>query len=432
MAEPQIVDPFTQVNDAATQPGVVDPFSPIYQAPKSPLLRGAAAAGRGIAATALGTGALAAKVVGANDVSAAALEASKRQDEAAGENSMRVEDVNSAGTGFDFLQYALGYLGTQLGASALGGGLGRFLGGRLGVRAAEDAAANLAAKHAGTVAGLAGTSLMQEVGQIYPDAIEQGVADPINRALVGGAIAAAADVLPETYVAKRLGLVGKAARGGGALREAAKVGSAEGATELFQTYVERASAGQPTTGPEAISDYVNSTVLGAFGGTVAGGIAGAYNKAKTAVDGPDVQPSAVSTESVQAPPAVQPAPEAAPAAPTPFAAFDATGPGNTPTTTGALEAPNPAPAPSDVIPDRIEQLSKSTEARGTLLAEDGTPLPAEPVVIGGLQVTPNTEPIIVPGKSRASASSGPPRTSSTSAARRRWSCRRAPGSRARS
>jgi hypothetical protein len=346
MAEPQIVDPFTQVNDAATQPGVVDPFSPIYQAPKSPLLRGAAAAGRGIAATALGTGALAAKVVGANDVSAAALEASKRQDEAAGENSMRVEDVNSAGTGFDFLQYALGYLGTQLGASALGGGLGRFLGGRLGVRAAEDAAANLAAKHAGTVAGLAGTSLMQEVGQIYPDAIEQGVADPINRALVGGAIAAAADVLPETYVAKRLGLVGKAARGGGALREAAKVGSAEGATELFQTYVERASAGQPTTGPEAISDYVNSTVLGAFGGTVAGGIAGAYNKAKTAVDGPDVQPSAVSTESVQAPAAVQPAPEAAPAAPTPFAAFDATGPGNTPTTTGALEASNPRPRPA--------------------------------------------------------------------------------------
>lgn len=387
MAAPQIVDPFL-VNAAATQPvaNVVDPFSSTYEKPKGAFMRGVNAAARGVVGTAEGTAALAADAVGAKSVRDAALAAAKAQNDAAGKDTMRVEDVNDVGSGFDFVKYALGYLATQLGVSAASGGLGRVLGGA-GARAFGEAANVLAAKHAGTVAGLAGSSLMQEIGQIYPDAIESGVADPIQRSLVGGVIAAAADVAPELYVAKGLGLVGKAARRSGALKEAGKVAAGEGATELFQTYVERAAAGQPVTGPDAISDYVNSTVLGAFGGALGGGMAGAYNQTRNAVDG----------GAPNAAPAPQPAPAPAPASttppgfiapddarftpppPTPFEAFDGSGLRADPAP-DQLAIVDPFHPTEAAVPDRAGLPFKTTEPEATVLGGDTPAPPAQSLI----------------------------------------------------
>lgn len=377
MADPQIVDPFAQANAAANQPQVVDPFSPTYEKPKPALMRGVNAAARGGVAAAEGTGALIANALGATELGKTALAASKEQSEAAGADTMRVEDIHDFGSATDFLQYAVGYLGTQLGANAVGAGVGRLAGG-LGAKMVGAAGAEMAAKHAGTVAGLAGTSIMQEVGQIYPDAIEQGVADPIKRSLVGGAIAAGADLVPELYAARRVGLLGKAAKGGpGPLKTAAGLSAAEAATELFQTYVERASAGQPTTGAEANSDYLNSAVLGGIGGGLVGGVTGAYSRAKTMVDGappvqdsaPPVQPAPVNTPDVQAPEPVQGPPGFAG---TPASAASLEIPAD------AMRAEAPRALANDVVPVHVEPFAKSHEPGPTILGEPvATALPRD-------------------------------------------------------
>lgn len=377
MADPQIADPFAQVNAAATQPAVVDPFAVGYEAPKGPLLRGANAALRGVTSGAAATVALAANAAGAKDLGASALAAAKSESDAGAKDTMRVEDVDSFGGGLDFLQYALGYLGTQLGGNVVAGGVGRALGGA-GARAIGATAGVMAAKQAGTVAGLAGSSLMQEIGQIYPDAVDNGVADPIQRSLLGATIAAAADVLPEAYVARRAGLLGKSERGAGPLKEALKVGGAEAGTELFQTYVERASSGQPVTGDEAMSDYLNSMVLGAFGGAIAGGVAGQYNKTRSLLDNstapapaaPDQAAPSLAQANVAPEPGVEPtAPAPAPAAqPAPL----------------SLNIPADAMTAADIsgpdiqdVPNRVAPDAKTSEPVATLLAPESAPTAAD-------------------------------------------------------
>ncbi len=315
---------FAQVASAVPR-DIVDPFSPSYAPPKGALARGANVGLRGVAAAAGGTGAVAARLAGRDDLARRALAYAEAQQQAAAPDQMRVEEVSDLSSGVDFLKYAAGYLSTNLLPSILFGAAGRVAG---GVTAASlgGAAAKLAGQQAGTLAGIAGSSLMQEVGSIYPEAVAEGVEDPIKRSLIGGAIAAAADFLPEAYVARRLGLAGAARRGASKVgAEAVKVGAAEAGTELFQTYVERAAAGQPVTGDEAFSDYLNSAVLGALGGSTAGAVSGAYGSTRRQLD-PDVSPTATPPvdEPVPAPvPAPEPAPAPLAAQPTPFSQFPA-------------------------------------------------------------------------------------------------------------
>lgn len=307
---------------------IVNPFAPDYVPPKPSAQRGVNVGLRGVAAAAGGTGALAARVAGAKGLEQAALDYTAGQLQEAAPDQMRVEDVNDFSSGVEFAKYAAGYLGANLAPTVALGGIGRLLGGVFG-KSLGGAAGKLAGQQAGTLAGIAGSSLMQEVGSIFPEAIEQGVEDPVKRSLIGGAIAAAADFIPEAYVANRLGLTGAAKRAiGGRLavggKEALKVGTGEAGAELFQTYVERAAAGQPVTGEEANSDYLNSAVLGFGGGGVVGGLTGAYNATRgTLGDQPGVQPGAPSTEGGQPPP-VDTAPPAAPIVPEPsaFRQFD--------------------------------------------------------------------------------------------------------------
>lgn len=313
-------DQFAQIASAVPRE-IVDPFSPTYTPPKGAFARGANVGLRGVAAAAAGTAALAARAGGSDDLYRGALAIAREQQAQAAPDQMRVEDVSDVSTAGDFLKYAAGYLTTNLAPSLALGAAGRMVGGAAAA-SLGGAASKLAGQQAGTLAGLAGSSLMQEIGSIFPEAIEQGVDDPIKRALVGGAIAAAADFIPEAYVARRLGLTGAAARAGrstaaNAGREALKVGSAEAGTELFQTYVERAAAGQPVSGDEAFSDYLNSGVLGALGGGTAGAVAGAYETTRRQMgDEPAAGPGPAEPAP---PPAPEPAPGPAPVAPEPSA-----------------------------------------------------------------------------------------------------------------
>lgn len=374
MAAADIVDPFVQTSAAATQPAVVDPYSstpsggtpapsaeiidpfaPGYEAPKNPFLRGLRSSFAGGVAGAQATAALAANAVGATDLGKRELDAANDTQDAAGRDTMRVEDVHDLGSGADFLQYALGYLGSQLAINLGGGAAGRFLGRGVG-GVLGGAASKMVGEQAGTLAGLGGSSLVQEIGQIYPDAVQQGVEDPIKRSLVGAGVAAAADILPEAYIAKRLGFLGNRLGGPGALGTALRTSASEGATEAFQTYVERASSGQPTTGPEANSDYLNSVVLGMFGGALLGGATGAAEHgAKSAVGGTDVSTPGAAPD-VQAAEAAPPAPPDQASA---FATHDATGPGNEPTTTGALTLDDNTPNEPAPVPDTAAGATKT-------------------------------------------------------------------------
>lgn len=318
---------FAQVASAVPRE-IVNPFAPDYVPPKDPFKRGLNVGLRGVAAAAGGTGAIAARIAGAKSLEQSALDYTTGQLQEAAPDQMRVEDVNDISSGVDFAKYAAGYLGANFAPSIALGGIGRLLGGVFG-KSIGGAAGKLAGQQAGTLAGIAGSSLMQEVGSIFPEAIEQGVEDPVKRSLIGGAIAAAADFIPEAYIANRLGLTGAAKRAVGSRlavggKEALKVGTGEAAAELFQTYVERAAAGQPVTGDEANSDYLNSAVLGFGGGGVVGGLTGAYNATRATVD--DVQPGAASTDRGQPPPVdtTPPVtPSVAPPEPSAFRQFDA-------------------------------------------------------------------------------------------------------------
>lgn len=155
----------------------------------------------------------------------------------------------------------------------------------VGTKAAELAAA----KFGGTV-GLALNSEAMEIGQIYPDAVEQAQknGEPVDLARVAGAatLAAALDVLPEMRIGgKILGATEKTVKDaafneakkasergilGRVAREVPKQMLFEGGTEGLQTPIEYWGAKKDPLSPEAIRDAINSAAMGTVGGVIGG------------------------------------------------------------------------------------------------------------------------------------------------------------------
>lgn len=209
--------------------------------------------------TAAGALALAGDVTGIESLKKYGLEAAANAQQESAKTSMRVEDVSSFGQGIDFAKYGTGYLVPQL-ATALAAGLLGRAGGAAAARGIVDPAKALLAKNTGMIAGLGASSIAQEAGTIYPDAVEAGLPDAAARSVVGGTLAGSLDLVPELLAAKMLGIFGKRvanpAKGLTSILKGAGKGAAAGAaveagTELAQTGIERVAADQPLTGPEA-------------------------------------------------------------------------------------------------------------------------------------------------------------------------------------
>lgn len=242
----------------------------------------------------------------------------------------------------DFVQYGTGYVVGQAGqavaATILGGGVGGIasLFAKGGLRAgveraaagmiekrvaagmAEDAAVKSVFRELGAGAALASFNLSQELGQIYPEAVQEAASkgEDVSMLRVVGAsvLAAGLDTLVDAANLKGLA---KAAGGGktsdaGLMRRIAQesfaAGLREGGTELAQTGIERWGASQDLSSPEAIKDYVDSTALGILGGGLVGGATGAITRKPT----PEAPPAPVASPD----PSAQPAQPAAPGATT--------------------------------------------------------------------------------------------------------------------
>jgi len=317
------MDNLTPVGDILTDSLIESPE------PSGPTAKGLKASTAGIKSAGGGLAALAGTALHSPTIRDYGLGAVDRANTEAGDNSMRIEDIKDFGGAMDFAKYGAGYLLPQVMLSVLAGGVGRGLGAVAG-RTTENLATKAFLRSAGTALGLAGSSVGQEVGSIYPEALQTGVANPETRALVGGAAAGALDVIPEAYLASRLNLFKNAlsrsaqvagpagiARAAGA--EALKTAALEGGTEGVQTAIERASAGQPLTGAEANSDYLNSIALGVLGGGILGAPTGAIHAMRGPETTPDnlaplpTQPSEPQAPSIEAPtPTLQVTPDATP------------------------------------------------------------------------------------------------------------------------
>ena len=287
---------------------------------KGPGARGFGAGVAGIKAAGQGLKGLGARIVGAPAAEAEALAASQQTLEATAPDTLRVEDVTSPGEAVDFVKYAFSTALPSILMMAGGGLVGRAAGALLGKRFAAEAT-RAALKNAGMVGGAGGVSVGLEAGSIFPAAVEEGVADPAARAVAGGVAAGALDILPGYYLARRLGVVGDAAlkaprkagfgavaKGAGA--EALKTAGIEAGTEGLQTVIERIAAGQDLQSPEAISDIINSAVIGGVAGAGFGAGAGAVSTARRPIAQPELP---------QTPPAAPAAPVEVPAPlPTPL------------------------------------------------------------------------------------------------------------------
>ena len=164
------------------------------------------------------------------------------------------------------------------------------------VAVGEKAASLAAAKFGGTI-GLALNSEAMEIGQIYPDAVEQaqkaGTPVDLGRVTLAATGAAALDVLPEMRIGGKIlgsaektvkdaafneakkaserGLLGRVAR------EIPKQMLFEGATEGMQTPIEYWGAMKNPWSPEAIKDAINSAAMGSVGGAI-GGVGAAISR----------------------------------------------------------------------------------------------------------------------------------------------------------
>lgn len=359
----------------------------LYANPNAPgpLKRGAKTALSDLKGTAGGALAVAGDVAGIDSLKNYGLDVAKRAQEESAKTSMRAEDINGFGGAVDFAKYGVGYMAPQLATAAIAGWLGRA-GGALAARKIVDPAKALIARNAGMIAGLGASSIAQEAGTIYPDAVDAGMPDAAARSIVGGTLAGSLDLAPELLAAKVLGLFGKravstSAKGlAGILKGGAKgavAGAAvEGATEFGQTAIERISAGQSLTDEDAKSDFLNSTLLGAVGGAVVGGPVGALSRehGHPAAVAPGV---AAPTEAV-APkaPSIEETPDTS-ATPTPFSGFD---PRNLELQT-AFEAVKPEQMQMETVPGEPQVQPKTRLAEPTIIG-GGEPAvqPVRPIV----------------------------------------------------
>lgn len=194
--------------------------------------------------------------------------------------------------------------------------------------AAEATVRSMAVKQAtkklsqeiGAGAALYANNATQELGSIYPDAIDPDTGklrDNTSLAQVWGAgMAAAAVETASDWIGldKVISFKGSAVPMRKALQDGVlQIASGtfrEAATEGAQTAIERAGAGQSLTNPDAQRDYINSMLAGAVGGAQAGAI-------------PGVQGVLAARNQKPAPPPTAPAPEQEepPAGQLPYAPF---------------------------------------------------------------------------------------------------------------
>lgn len=207
-----------------------------------------------------------------------ALDYAAAQSEAAAQNTRQIEEVDwkSPASVANHFKYLLGNALPSLALMFAGGAAGRGFGALAG--RGLSAAGKAGALETGMLAGAVAPDYALEAGGIYPEALKTGVEAPAARAALGGAAAASFDFMPLLAAEHYFKAVGKGGFGAIA-RGAAKgapVGAAlEGSQELLQSVVERASAGQSLTDPDAISDYINSFAGGAAPGALFGaGIGG--------------------------------------------------------------------------------------------------------------------------------------------------------------
>lgn len=199
--------------------------------------------------------------------------------------------------------YALGYGVNQLAQAAITGGIGATVGkvGLVGLLkgtaervtaealakgAAQEVAAKagmeaaeLAAKKYGAAFAMYGNTYGQELGSIYPDAVEQSqkTGNPVDLAKVFGSagVAAALEAAPEIGIAGKL--IDGAGKGskrmlGRAAGTIPKQIGLEGGTEYAQTGVEQWGAQRPLDTPEARKERIDSAAMGAIMGGPAGAI----------------------------------------------------------------------------------------------------------------------------------------------------------------
>ena len=298
-------------------------------------------AGRGLGAIGLDTLGRATEAKG--------LEIYQAAQEASAPDRMRVEDVGKAfDTGIlpglsavsDLVKYTAGNQLPMLATMVAGGAVGRGLGAVAGRGAtaaakaaaeravatgtAEDvAAATLAAREAtrattlGADLGIGASAVGMEAGQIFPEAAATGVENPMARTAAGALVAGALDTVLPAILARRMGLIGPnkgilAARKAGLGAIAKEIGTTAGAAGLFetategaQTVIERLAAGQPLSGDEASSDYLNSAVMGGIMGLLTGGLAGGIRAARQPIQAPQEAAPPVISPPAETPPIIE-------------------------------------------------------------------------------------------------------------------------------
>lgn len=302
----------------------------LFSDPNAPgaFKKGLKTSAKSLKGTAAGALALAGELTGIDSLKQYGLEAAASANEEAAETSMRVEDIEGVGGAVDFAKYGAGYLVPQLATAVAAGLLGR-VGGAVAARGISDPAKALLARNSGMTAGLATSSIAQEAGAIYPEAVEAGLPDAAARSVVGGTLAGSLDVLPQLLAAKMLGAFGKRqanpAKGISEILKGGAKGAAggalvEGATELGQTAIERVAADQSLTDEQAQSDFLNAGVLGALMGGGVGAPVGALRRAGVGAQPPVAAPVVQPPPVVEVPPVVEEAPDTS-ATPSPFQSF---------------------------------------------------------------------------------------------------------------
>lgn len=255
---------------------------------------------------AVGAGTALADVFGADELRDAGLEYLQKRKEAHQDDARPYSSFTDSLANGDmgrWASYALGYGTNQLAQAVATGGIGATIGkvGLTGLlkgtaeRATAEAlakgaakeiagkagmqAAEIAARKYGAAFTMSGYTYGQELGSIYPDAVEQAkkTGNPVDLARVFGAagVAAALEVAPEIGIAgKLIEGVGKGSKRmvGRAATTIPKQMGLEGGTEYLQTGAEQWGAQKPLDTPEAQKERVDSAAMGAIMGGPAGAI----------------------------------------------------------------------------------------------------------------------------------------------------------------
>jgi hypothetical protein len=197
-------------------------------------------------------------------------------------------DIQGPGDVAKYLAYGISSNLPNMLLSLTGGGAGAVIAKGMVGSAAKKAIIDAAIKR-GALTGAGAASFGMEAGSIASDQLtEAGKVEP-GKAVAAAIPAAILDVIPEWYLAKRLGWLGKDLSGFAgkglkdravyALKVAGQQFAMEAPTEAMQSALERSAVeGKSITNKEAWDEYINSFILGGATGGVIGGAGGIFAK----------------------------------------------------------------------------------------------------------------------------------------------------------